>query len=84
MIKINQWVGAKGISVMFGKYTFSFFPSILSRIRLRKVFKPKYKDELFSIRKNQRTALNEWDLDITILGITYQFNKYKDFVLTMK
>ena len=81
MIKIDQWMGAKGITIEIDTYGFLIFPSILSRYRNRHYFKPNYLHEIFSIRKNLRDVICDWSLDITILGLTFQFNKYKEWML---
>jgi len=78
MLAIDKWAGnTKGISIKIGFYSFSVHPSILSHYRTRKYFKPDYLQQLFSIRKNLRLSICEWTLDITLLGITFQFCKYK-------
>ncbi len=80
--KIDTWVGGvKRLTLNLKTYSISVFPSILSRYKSRKYFKPDYIKQIFSIKGLQRTTLTEWDYDITILGITFQFQKYKEFML---
>lgn len=85
MIKIDQWCGAKGIIINQGAYSFSIFPSILARYRTREYFKQQnYLQELFSIKRNLRLALCDWTLDVKILGITLQFQKYNELMRGVK
>jgi len=76
--------GTRAISINFSKYSFSIIPVALGDWKLRKHFKPRYLKNLFWIYRNRRTATNVWDLDIVILGIMFQFQKYQEFMLTDK
>lgn len=84
-INISQWVGVKGLTLSHKQYSISLFCKVLIAIKARvypKRFAPPFgqytfKELIFSIKRNQRMAILEWHTDITILGFTFQFQKYK-------
>jgi len=76
--------GTRAIAINFSKYSFSIIPVILGDWKLRKHFKPRYLKNLFWIYYNRRIATNVWDLDIVILGVMFQFQKYQGFMLEGK
>lgn len=73
--------GTRAIAINFLKYSFCIVPIIIGDWKLRKHFKPRYLQHIFKIYRNRRNATNEWDLDVVIFGIMFQFQKYKPFML---
>lgn len=73
--------GTKALVFKFLSYSFTLVPIIIGDFKLRKHWKPKYIQRIFWVYKNRRLATNVWDLDIVVLGIMFQFQKYKPFML---
>jgi hypothetical protein len=84
MFKIEQWTAVKGISLRLKSYSIAVFCRAWQTFKLRNIknlYKPTFKELLFSIKRNKRTGhITEWDCDITILGFTWQIQKYQDFM----
>jgi len=80
-IYLTHCSGTTAIAFNFSKYSICVVPVILGDWKLRKHFKPRYLNNLFWIYHNRRIATNIWDLDIVILGIMFQFQKYQSFML---
>lgn len=83
MFRIEQWASIKGIGFKVKEYSIAVFCEALQTFRLRNVkglYKPTLKELLFNIEKNSRLMLTEWDYDITILGFTWQIQKYHKFM----
>jgi hypothetical protein len=83
MFKIEQWAGIKGVSFKIQEYNIAIFCKALQAFKLRNaggLYKPTLKELIFNVQKNTRLILTEWDYDITILGFTWQIQKYQKFM----
>ena len=80
-LSVDQWCAIKGLSIQTKRYAIKCFCSLLAGYRLRKMFKFNWSKEIVSWEKNRRTTITEWDYDLTILGFTFQFQKYKPFMM---
>ena len=84
-IKTDQWVGVKGLVIYHKQYSLGLFCKALIKYRAKKYPEKipapfgqyTFKELIFSIKRNQRMAVLEWHTDITLLGFTFQFEKYK-------
>ncbi len=79
-IKIEQWLGpTMGIGIIYKPYSFGLFCKAFMNYRLRKQlqFKEPIWKLIFSVKRNVRMAVLVWHTDITILGFTFQFEKYQ-------
>jgi hypothetical protein len=82
-IQTDKWLGVKGLTIKHKQYSLAIFCNALMTYRLRnqEKFKIPSTDLVFSIKRNRRKALLIWDTDITILGFTFQFQKYKPEII---